>query len=141
MPPTQCLEEFAVRAHQVGGVSGLQVDVAVRMQFHRAAVALDGDDPRLGGVERTCSKPRPNFRRLAVAARQAATAYDDDIDPIGQLRRRNAELAAQRDSRARLVQQYAIIINKLTLENKRLLKAGNDAGNVASIHSGRTVNR
>lgn len=84
---------------------------------------------------------RDHFQRLAVAARQAAAAHHDDNDPIVQLRRRNAELAAQCDSLARLVQQYAIIINELTLENEQLLKTGNDASNVASIHSRRTVNR
>ena len=87
---------------------------------------------------------RDHFQRLAVAARQVAAAHHDDNDPIVQLRRRNAELAAQCDSLARLVQQYAIIINELTLENERLLKAGNNDSNVASIHSRRaahTANR
>ncbi len=80
---------------------------------------------------------RDHFQRLAVAARQAAAAHDDDNNPIVQLRRRNAELAAQCDSLARLVQQYAVVINELTLENSRLIGASTDT-TVASIHNRRT---
>ena len=57
------------------------------------------------------------------------------------LRRKNAALTDHCQSLERLVQQYAIIINELTLENEHLLKAGSPDSNVASIHSRRTVNR
>jgi hypothetical protein len=81
---------------------------------------------------------RDHFQRLAVAARRAAAAHDYDNDPIVKLRRRNAELTEHCQSLERLVQQYAIIINELTLENERLLKAVGAESNVASIHSRRT---
>jgi hypothetical protein len=84
---------------------------------------------------------RDHFQRLAVAARRAATARDDDNDPIVKLRRKNAGLTDHCRSLERLVQQYAIIINELTLENEQLLKAGTADSNVASIHSRRTANR
>lgn len=84
---------------------------------------------------------RDHFQRLAVAARRAAAAHDDDNDPIVKLRQKNAALTDRCQSLERLVQQYAIIINELTLENEQLLKAGNPDSNVASIHSRRTVNR
>ena len=84
---------------------------------------------------------RDHFQRLAVAARRAAHAHDDDNDPIVKLRRKNAAFTDYCQSLERLVQQYAIIINELTLENEHLLKAGSPDSNVASIHSRRTVNR
>ncbi len=84
---------------------------------------------------------RDHFQRLAVAARRAAHAHDDDNDPIVKLRQKNAELTDHCQSLERLVQQYAVIINELTLENEQLLKAGSPDINVASMHSRRTVNR
>jgi len=84
---------------------------------------------------------RDHFQRLAVAARRAAAAHDDDNDPIVKLRQKNAALTDHCQSLERLVQQYAIIINELTLENEQLLKAGSPDSNVASMHSRRTVNR
>ena len=84
---------------------------------------------------------RDHFQRLAVAARRAAHAHDDDNDPIVKLRRKNAALTDHCQSLERLVQQYAVIINELTLENEQLLKAGSPDINVASMHSRRTVNR
>lgn len=84
---------------------------------------------------------RDHFQHLAVAARRAAAAHDDDNDPIVKVRRRNAVLTEHCQSLERLVQQYAIIINELTLENEQLLKAGAPDSNVASIHSRRTANQ
>ena len=84
---------------------------------------------------------RDHFQRLAVAARRAAAAHDDDNDPIVKLRQKNVELTDRCQSLERLVQQYAIIINELTLENEQLLKAGSPDINVAPMHSRRTVNR
>ena len=84
---------------------------------------------------------RDHFQRLAVAARRAATAHNNDHDPMVKLRRESAALSDHCRSLERLVQQYAIIINELTLENEQLLKAGNADSNVASIHSRRTANR
>lgn len=84
---------------------------------------------------------RDHFQRLAVAARRTAAAHDDDSDPIVRLRRRNAALTDHCQSLERLVQQYAIVINELTLENEQLLKAGNADSNVASIHRRRSTNQ
>ncbi len=82
---------------------------------------------------------RDHFQRLAVAARRAAAAHNHDHDPMAKLRRENAALKDHCQSLERLVQQYAIIINELTLENELLLKAGNVDSNVASIHSRRAA--
>lgn len=84
---------------------------------------------------------RDHFQRLAAAARRAAAAHDNDHDPIVKLQRNNAALSDHCQSLERLVQQYAIIINELTLENEQLLKAGNADSNVASIHGRRIFNR
>jgi hypothetical protein len=48
---------------------------------------------------------RDHFQRLAVAARRAATARDDDNDPIVKLRRKNAGLTDHCRSLERLVQK------------------------------------
>ncbi len=82
---------------------------------------------------------RDHFQRLASAARRAASAHNHDHDPMAKLRRENAALNDHCQSLERLVQQYAIIINELTLENEQLLRARNVDSNVASIRSRRAA--
>ena len=84
---------------------------------------------------------RDHFQRLAVAARRAAAALDADNDPIVKLRQRNAELTDHCQSLERLVRQYAIVINELTLENEQLRKARSADTNVALIHTRRSNDR
>ncbi len=80
---------------------------------------------------------RDHFQQLAVAARRAAAAVNADLDPLVQLRRRNAELAAHCQTLERVVQQYAIVINELSLENDRLKTDSEPSSKVAAIHGRR----
>lgn len=80
---------------------------------------------------------RDHFQHLAVAARRAASVIHTDHDPLAKQREKNAELTARCKSLERTVQQYALVINELTLENQRLAGEHRPDGNVSAIHSAR----
>ena len=82
---------------------------------------------------------RDHFQHLAVAARRAASVIHTDHDPLAQQRQKNAELTARCKSLERTVQQYALVINELTMENQRLASEHRPTGNVSAIRSTRKL--
>lgn len=77
---------------------------------------------------------RDHFQRLSVPAKRAATTIRDH-DELARLRRDHADLKTHCDGLEQLLEDYAVIIQEVTLENAALREQASSSSTISPLRS------